>query len=407
MPPTAGELPNIAWDTLTDQGLTLWGGHYSDNPSPAIADARVLARWPVDLEIRSMAASPDGRYLAILTVVRCRLTPPKATPTPVYVDATPVALLPPDGEPCIDPPRFLYVVDLLANSVRPIPDYSNYALYAQYGPYSGRSNEVMGWLDNDRIALDAGQLLVATRDGSSFQYRNFPNLTGRDHLFIIQLLPDRETMFVWVNDEFYLRDVHSGDIRKVGNRSQDRAAGYGIIKASPNGQSIGYVGPDVQGGEINNRHLNLSFQRFSDDSRHLLVAGGVWDPRPAWSPDSSSIAFARTTAVPAGDNASIFESEKADTNIYVATIDGLKIRQLTSFSGAHNRDIRWTPAGNLLLAATYGSSDKTFGLVWVSATDGSAVRLWTPPPGETFAMFTLFDLQTPGMPPAGVEPARP
>jgi dipeptidyl aminopeptidase/acylaminoacyl peptidase len=265
----------------------------------------------------------------------------------------------------------------------------------------------MGWLDNDRIALDAGQFLVATRDGTSFQYRNFHNLTGRDNLFMIQLLPDRKTMFAWVNDDFYLRDVHSGDIRKVGKRSQAKDARYGIIQASPNGQYISYVGPDVQSGGTSGPQLNLSFQRFSDDSRHLLVPGGVWDPRPAWSPDSSRIALVRTTTVPAGNNASIFESEKADTDIYVATIDDLQVRRLTSFSGDHNRGIQWTPGGNLLVASTYGSRNKAFGLVSVSTTDGSATRLWTPPPGETFALSTLFESQPSGMPPAGVDPGRP
>lgn len=412
MPPAPGQPPNIAWGSITDNSLTLWAGRYSDSPSPALTGARAVAHWSLALDVMSMAASPDGRYLALLTQERCfppTPTPtPAATATPVLRNGTPVVIYPRTSEYCLgDFPRYLYVVDLLTNEVRIIPNYSDRDLYLKHGPHFSQNRGVLGWLDNDRIALDAGQYLVATRDGTSFQYRNFPNLTGRESVFMNQLLPDRKTMFVWVNHDFYLRDVHSGDIRKVGKRSQAKDARYGIIKASPNGQYISYVGPDVQSGGTSGRQLNLSFQRFSDDSRHLLVSGGVWDPSPAWSPDSSRIALVRTMAVPAGNNASIFESESADTDIYLATLAGLQVRRLTSFPAAHNRDIQWTPGGNLLVASTYGSRNKAFGLVWVSTMDGSAVRLWTPPPGETFAQSTLFEAQPSGMPPAGVDPAQP
>lgn len=309
------------------------------------------------------------------------------------------------GEYCMgDLPRPLYIVDLLTNDVRPLPDYSDYALYEQFGPHSGSTHEVMGWFDNERIALRAGGLLVANKDGSSFQHRNFPNLTGSDNLFAIQLLPDRKTMFVWVNHEFYLRDAHSGDIRQIGKWYQ--GAWYDQIQASPDGAYISYLAPEVGRQGMNWQHMSLSIQRFATDSRHLIMGSGVWDHRPAWSPDSSRIAFARTTVVPSG-RASIFQSEKADTDIYIATVADLKVHQLTTFTGVHNRDIQWTPGGNLLLASTYGSGNDTFGIVTISATTGATSRLWTPPPGEALTLSTLFPLEPSGMPGVGADPLQP
>ena len=389
-PPVSGHLPNLAWGTTTDNSFTLWAGRYSDSPTPALASAKALAHWNIPLTIMSMAASPDGRYLALLTIERCIPPTPMPTATPEYVNGTPMPVYPHTEEHCMgDFPRYLYVVDLVTTEVRTIPNYSDRELYAEHGPYFSHNNEVMGWFDNDRIALDAGQLLVATKDGSSFQYRNFPNLTGRDNYFEIQLLSDRKTMFVWVNQEFYLRDADTGVIRKVGNWY--KGAWYDHVKASPNGQYISYLAPEVGRQGMDYRHVSLSFQRFPDDARHLIMSSGVWDRRPAWSPDSSRIAFARTKSVPRG-YASIFNSEKADTDIYIATVTDLKVRQLTSFTGVHNRNIQWTPGGYLLVASSFGSSNETFGFVVVSTTDGTARRLWGPPPGETIVGPALFEL---------------
>src|SRR6476646_9572785 len=60
-PPPYEPVPNIAWSAQGDKTLTVWVGHYTDSPVPAITGARPIARWTgVPLDLASMAASPDG-----------------------------------------------------------------------------------------------------------------------------------------------------------------------------------------------------------------------------------------------------------------------------------------------------------------------------------------------------------
>ncbi len=135
----------------------------------------------------------------------------------------------------------------------------------------------------------------------------------------------------------------------------------------------------------------------------------MWDTQPAWSADSSQIAFAYTENIPTGDDAwwSGF-ADKADTNIYLADVRALTSRKLTDFQGTHNRDIAWTPRGNLLMSSTAGSANGAFGLVAVRTATGTGFRVWGGEAGEEIVQPTFFGaIELPGMPRSGVEPDQP
>ena len=84
-PPAAEPVPNIVWSAEGDTSLTLWVGHYSDSPAPAITGARPIAQWTgMHTELASVAASPDGHTLAVLLPVICVPEPPPPQPRPTH-----------------------------------------------------------------------------------------------------------------------------------------------------------------------------------------------------------------------------------------------------------------------------------------------------------------------------------
>ncbi|MDQ3707543.1 MAG: hypothetical protein M3437_20405 [Chloroflexota bacterium] len=398
--PVAGSKPNIAWGAITRNYLMLWVGTYSDIPSQSLANARAVARWNVPLDLISMAVSPDGRWLALLTVERC--FPPDPLPTRIveYQNGTPVAH-PITGSYCEgDWPQYIYVVDLLTNEVQHVPDYADYDLYAEfrYGRLLGSSGgyrRLLGWLDNDRFGVVNGsnQMIVATRDGVTFEPRNFPNLTGRDFIGDIDLLPDRKTLLVVVNGELYSRDVHTGVIRKAGT-------GKGLSDVpSPDGVSTAYMHIERDPVAAHIQHDSLWVRDLDSTTADLLYTGELAG-EPVWSPDSSQIAFA---AVEDRDPISY----EPTSDIFVANRATKTSRRLVDFQAARNTDLRWTPGGNLLLLSNMGSSGE-LALVAASTADGSLTKLASPAQGEEFRQPILFDPQLPqGMPHVGAEPSQP
>ncbi|MEA2574377.1 MAG: hypothetical protein QOH93_1675, partial [Chloroflexia bacterium] len=345
MPPIAGYAPNVAWGAITDNSLTLWSGRYSDSPAPAITGAKPLARWALPLDIQSMAASPNGRYLALLTQERCIPPTPEPTPTPRYVNGMP-EVFPNTGEYCEgDWPQYIYVVDLLTNEVHHAPDYADYDLYARFkgsDVLSGLGSywRILGWLDNDRFGVvsRANQMVLATRDGATFETRNFPNLTGRDFISDIDLLSDRKTLLVAVNGELYFRDLDSGKIRKA-----DFDKRFSHIPA-PNGASSAYIREERDPTDGHILQQGLWVRDLGGNSASLLFNGAVAG-EPVWSPDSSRIAF---TSVEIADP----NSDTPTSDIHIADRAAKISRLLVDFQGARNTNLRWTPGGNLLLLST-------------------------------------------------------
>lgn len=405
-PPAYEPVPNIAWSAQGDKTLTVWVGHYSDSPVPAITGARPIARWTgVPLDLTSMAASPDGHSLAVLVTEVCVPEPPPPTATPNSVGFSPPG---PDETNCEGSgiwPQYVYAIDLMTNKVQSIPDY--YRNYQAYADHHYNNLKILGWFDNSRfgIANDSAQMSTATKDGLSFIPRPWPDLSPLAPVFSISLLPDRKTIFAWVGDGFYFRDAPTGAVRKVGDRIAGTRMDY--MSPSPDGKLVYSLEPGRGIAGNNGRQYSLWVQDLASGARTMIVDEGVWDIRPAWSPDSSRIAFAHTDNAPSGDKDWVGQPESADTNIYIADLAAHTTRQVTNFTGAHNSNIQWTPAGNLVLNSSAGNSAGRSDIVAVSTTDGKLTTLISAGQNEQVLHPLLFDAGLPGIPGTGADPNQP
>lgn len=414
LPAVTGPLPNIAWSAESNSTLTIWVGHYSDSPAPSIQGARPVVRWNahlahsyVDVYLRlvNMAVSPDNKSLAVLLREVCEPLPPEptATPVPDPTPGPPPPSMPNVDGPCMgDFPTHPYVLDLGTNKAQSIPDYKYYSLYA--ASKVSQPEKVLGWFDNNRLGLSSGQMLVATKDGASLVQREWPNAGPYGNVSSLFLLPDHKTIFGWLLDGFYLRDADTGDVRKVGNYIKGFFSDS--ITPSPDGMRIAYLDPNIEHEMTDMRHLGLGIQDFATDAFHKVISSGLWDPYPAWSPNGSQIAFAHVDFQPNNDYTDISQPEGAETNVYIAdTTNTFTSRQLTSFTGAHNSSIKWTPENNLVLSSTAGSKTGKPGIVAVSTKDGRATVLVSPAPGEALVDPLMFGPTLPnGMPHVGADP---
>jgi hypothetical protein len=404
----AAPIPNVAWSAESDNRLTIWVGHYSDNPSPGISAARRVAQWNntkrVDyaityLALGNMAVSPNSRYLAALIKGICEAPPPEPTATP---GGPPPDFIPPivDG-PCegIDF-QYIYVFDLATGRIQTIPDYDRY-----HDSNLSGLDKIIGWFDDDRFGIkpDSGHMLVATRDGAPIETRVWPGASIYDGIYRLSLLPDHKTIFAWVHGEFFFRDAPTGVVRHAGKKLE--GIGYQYLTPSPDGKFISYLMPRNGAEGSNDPTHGLWVQNLASDAINPIVEQGVWDSQPSWSPDSTQIAFVHADMTPITDNYYwIGDPTQANTNIYVGNIANFTSRQLTSFTGAHNAGIQWTPAGNLLLSSTANSQDGRFDLVAVSSVDGKATTVMGSGQGEGLFDVTFFGTGTlPGMPRSGSE----
>jgi hypothetical protein len=407
-PPASEPVPNIAWSAQSDNALAVWVGHYTDSPAPVITGARQVARWTgLRLDLASIAASPDGHSLAVLLPQVCVPAPPPPTATPDSQGLIPPGPLESECEGAGIWPQYVYAIDLITGKVQSIPDY--YREYQLYADHIFNNYKVLSWFDNDRFGIaDYGaEMSTATKDGLSFIPRPWPNLPPYFHPFSLALLPDHKTIFAWVGDSFFFRDAPTGVVRKVG----DRIAGTWMefMAPSPDGKLVYSLEP--QTGTVGNdgKHYGLWMQDLASGSRTMLVDNGVWDTRPAWSPDSSRIAFARTSNIPSGDQVWITQPESADTNIYIFDLTARSTRQVTTFTGAHNSSIQWTPSGNLVLASSAGSITGRTDLAAISTTGGNGGKLTTlisARQGEQLLHPLLFGAGLPGMPGTGADPSQ-
>lgn len=417
-PPTKSDLaPNIAWSAQSDNSLTIWVGRYSDSPTPRLEGQRPIARWNnIRLELSSMKVSPDHRRLALLFFEPCVPSPrPPTEPPPP--PGTPQIGIPNTGDCGGDWPQHIYTVDLTTSKVQSIPDYyRHYSLYAQNSyPYF---KKILGWFDNSRfgVELKSNEMVVALKDGSSFLPRPWPGLTEYGSIFELSMLPDRKTLFAWVNDGFYLRDAHSGVAQRVGNRlkitnhvdpENSQLVAYTRLVPAPNGRRIVHQEPEAGRDWDDGTSYELWGQELATDQRYRLTESGVWDFEPAWSHDSAHIAFAFGQSVSANkDDWSADFATWYYTDIYIADIGTRSSHKLTNFQNAHNRDIQWTPGGNLVLSSTASSRMGGFDLVAVSTVDGKAVTLVSAAPGQRLVRPLLFDVDLPGMPVTGLGDGR-
>lgn len=404
-PPDSMNRPNIVWAAHTNNTVTIWLGRFSESPQPSIQDARPVVKWAVTLnrarEFLEFRVSPDRQSLAVLLYETCYgIYEPPPTPEPGR------AVLPYSGECIGDMPEDIYVVNLLTNKVQDIPDYnSHYKLYYEYSTQDlFEVQGMLGWFDNSRVGFQniEGQILIATKDGSSLVPKLFPGRPDNIHLEGTSLLPDGKTIFTSTPDAFYLRDADSGKVTRIGDRN--KALSYDFLSLSPDRRSVSYLlrARTAQGGYDYPFRYSLWRQDLATGKQDLITGNGIWDPHPAWSPDASQIAFAHADSQPNNDYTDISQPEGADTNIYIADTTGtFTSRRLTSFTGTHNSDIQWTPEGNLVLSSTAGSKTGTPGIVAVSTKDGSATMLVSPAPGESLVKPLMFG---PTLPRVGADP---
>src|SRR5205823_2967282 len=115
-----------------------------------------------------------GHYLAVLLPYICIPAPPPPTPTP---NASGYIPRQPDESECEGAgiwPTYIYVIDLTTNKAQHIPDY--YSHYQLYADNIFSNIKIIGWFDNDRFGVTSGRgdMMTATKDGSSFIPRRWP-----------------------------------------------------------------------------------------------------------------------------------------------------------------------------------------------------------------------------------------
>ena len=123
--------------------------------------------------------------------------------------------------------------------------------------------------------------------------------------------------------------------------------GVHVVYATTRHQNEGLDG-DIECGQRTNHQrgiFELETARLDGSERHRLGADRdyrYWDISPAWSPDGSSIAFARFS-----------ECATEDYGIYVVRPDGSDLRLLAGFGGEHKWSVYragpvWSPDGKAL-----------------------------------------------------------
>jgi len=334
----------------------VWVGVYSDTPAPNISEARAVAKWATPLVLVDLAFSPDGQSLAVLDVDN----------------------IPPETEGIW--PGWLSVIDLTTNTVQPIPDYnSQYSLYdyAYYGPVK----HILGWLDNSRLIVQQtgeGPAVIATKDGASYSKVTLLQGGGND----VALSPDDTTLFsTVVNTDYglWLNNIDGSNPREVlDNKSAKQVYSP---KWSPDGKYISFISPkqvSIKGANYGDfTHLAVWLLNPATTSQQAISSDNVWDVDPAWSPDSTQLAFLRADGPITDNNVSSELPEKVISNIFTAKVSDLTPHQLTKTQGVKNSGLLWTGGGNLMLSSTANSTTGLPMLIAVSTKDGTVTSLFS------------------------------
>lgn len=361
---SVGSDPNIAWGVATDNDLTIWVGTYSDTPSPSISNSRAIVKWTVSLTLLDLAISPDHQSLAVLTF--------SATAS---------------GEG--GTPGWLSIINLTDNSVQDIPDYnSHYDLYSYY--YIRPPNKILGWIDNSTFAVQQSieGVVSAGKDGASYSLVPFPQGGYQGTLAIDSALsPDRTTLFSELsgNDSgFWLYNIDGSNPKQLVDGTTAKQT-YSP-NWSPDAKYISFLSDQLATPEsggvtgTTGQYIGVWLLDLGTKSQNPVGGGSTWDVDPAWSSDSSKIAFLRSDSAVTDDKVWYDRPDKVSTNIFVASVSDLTPHQLTQFQATNNSDLQWTDGGNLIMASTLGSSGPPPGIglpniIAVSGQDGSTTTL--------------------------------
>jgi dipeptidyl aminopeptidase/acylaminoacyl peptidase len=230
------------------------------------------------------------------------------------------------------------------------------------------SNPIMPTARNTIIYLNAGKLRAMASDASGDRKLFDQEPAGCDNvthaswnladpnIMVISCSTDadRDSMLVIGVDGHLIRRLDAG---------KDF---IGDLALSPDGQTIAFWATDdkdASGGPL----YTLPVIGTGDPKELADTEDGL-NSFPAWSPDGSEIAFTRQVS---HDN----------TDIFVMSLNGSDVRQVTDSEAADNRP-NWSPDGkNLLIVSNRKSIDggpgKTFGLALIRIADTEVVG-WIP-----------------------------
>jgi TolB protein len=168
-------------------------------------------------------------------------------------------------------------------------------------------------------------------------------------------------------DDVFVTDADGSDVRQVTADEEDLWSGQPTW--SPDGQELAYVRGEAIASTVTSKYGEL-FRIAVDGSDRRRLTIGEPDTDPDWSPDGDEIVFVR------GVNLSSFEESNDD--LYVLDVATGMTRQLTRTPpGVYEAAPAWSPDGSRIAFArsTRGSQFDGTASIHVIGRDGSGERL--------------------------------
>jgi TolB protein len=168
-------------------------------------------------------------------------------------------------------------------------------------------------------------------------------------------------------DDVFVMDADGGDVRQVTADEEDLWSGQPTW--SPDGKELAYVRGEAIASTVTSKYGELFRIGLDGSSRRRLTTGEP-DTDPDWSPDGDEIVFVR------GVNLSSFEESNDD--LYVLDVATGRTRQLTRTPpGVYEAAPAWSPDGSRIAFArsARGSQFDGTASIHVIGRDGSGERL--------------------------------
>jgi Tol biopolymer transport system component len=168
-------------------------------------------------------------------------------------------------------------------------------------------------------------------------------------------------------DDVFVMDADGSDVRQITADEEDLWSGQPTW--SPDGRELAYVRGESVASTVQSKYGELHRIELDGSGRGRLTTGQP-DTDPDWSPDGDEIVFVR------GVNLSSFE--KSNDDLYVLDVATGRTRQLTRTPpGVYEAAPAWSPDGSRIAFArsTRGSQFDGTASIHVIGPDGSGERL--------------------------------